>query len=138
MARAFRFSLQPLLDRKAGIENEHRGHVAAARQALDKARAALERLMAAVATQPYLDAAIAAQIRRIAELQGDLERKRHDLVAAARERKVIEKLRERRRRAFDAEEARREELELDEINARCRERAARNRPPDSRTQRTTA
>ena len=84
--------------------------------------------MAAVATQPYLDAAIAAQIRRIAELQGDLEQKRHSLVAAARDRKVIEKLGERRRRAFDADEARWEELELDE----------RNRPPYCRAQRTTA
>ncbi len=64
--------------------------------------------------------------------------KRHDLVAAARERKVIEHLRERRRRAFEAEEARQEELELDESNARCRERAARDRPQDCRTQRTTA
>jgi len=138
MARAFRFSLQPLLDRKAAIENEHRGQVAAARRALDEARAALEGLMAAVAAQPYLDGTVAAQLRRIAELQGDLERKRHDLVAAARERKVIEHLRERRRRAFEAEEAQREELELDESNARCHERATRDRPQHSRTQRTTA
>jgi flagellar biosynthesis chaperone FliJ len=138
MARAFRFSLQPLLDQKAGIENEHRRQVAAARRALDEAREALERLMAAVAAQPYLDAAIAAQLRSIAELQGDLERRRHDLVAAARERKVIEHLRVRRRRSFEAEEARQEELELDESNARCRQRAARDRPPDCRTQRTTA
>lgn len=94
--------------------------------------------MAAVAAQPYLDAAIAAQLRRIAALQGDLEQRRRDLIAAARERRVIEKLGERRRRAFEAEEARREELELDETNARCRERTARNRPPDCRAQRTTA
>jgi flagellar biosynthesis chaperone FliJ len=138
MARAFRFSLQPLLDRRAEIENEYRRQVAAARGALDEARGALERLMAAVAAKPYLDAAIAAQLRRIAELQGGLERKRRDLVAAARERKVIEKLRERRRRAFEAEEARREELELDETNARCRENGARDRPQHCRTQRTTA
>ncbi len=138
MARAFRFSLQPLLDRRVEIEDEYRRQVAAARGALDEARAALERLMAAVAAKPYLDAAIAAQLRRIAELQGGLERKRHDLVAAARERKVIEKLRERRRRAFAAEEAQREELELDETNARCRENGARDRPQHCRTQRTTA
>jgi flagellar biosynthesis chaperone FliJ len=128
MARAFRFTLQPLLDRKAGIESEHRRQVAAARHALDDARSALERLMAAVAAAPYLDAAIAAQLRRIAELQGDLEQRRRDLIAAARERRVIEKLGERRRRAFEAEEVRREELELDESNRR----------PDCRTQRTTA
>jgi flagellar biosynthesis chaperone FliJ len=128
MARAFRFTLQPLLDRKAAIENEHRRQVAAARHALDDARAALERLMAAVATQPYLDTTIAAQLRRIAELQGDLERRRRDLIAAARERRVIEKLGERRRRAFETEEVRREELELEESNRR----------PDCRAQRTTA
>jgi Flagellar FliJ protein len=136
MARAFRFSLQPLLDRKVAIEGQCRQRVATARGALEAGRAALDGLMAAVVARPYLDGAIAAQLRRIAELQGELERERQGLVAAARDRKVIEKLREGRRRAFDDDEARREELELEEANARCRRRTGRDRPHDYRTQRT--
>jgi flagellar biosynthesis chaperone FliJ len=56
------------------------------------------------------------------ELNLACKRARDDLVAASRERRVVEKLKERRLRAFLAEEARRDELELDEANARCREK----------------
>lgn len=116
MGRRFRFSLQPLLERNRRIEEDRRHAFAAAQRTLDDAREELQTLIHAVATHPYLDAAVAAQLCRIADLQAARESARQDFVAAARDRRVVEKLRERRLRAFESAAARSEELELDESN----------------------
>ncbi len=62
-------------------------------------------------------------LRRANELEAAVAAARDAFVDASRERRVIETIKERLRRAFDAEAARREELELDDANARRRERA---------------
>ncbi|MBV8066695.1 MAG: flagellar export protein FliJ [Candidatus Eremiobacteraeota bacterium] len=152
MGARFRFTLQPLLDRRRRAEEEKRQDLEACRYALeggsrelellaDSRRHCLERIVLSAQTgstpqirllEALLGSVDTAAVRvceRRTEVEAAYERARNALTAASRERRVIEKLKERRRLAFQAEEARREELELDESNARCREHARRNRPP---------
>jgi flagellar FliJ protein len=133
MAARFHFGLQPLLDRRKRIEETKQQAYAARRRELDKHADQMERLNAALASAAtgsgpaaplaYLDGAIRAQRRRIAELEAPLEDARQELIAASRDRRVIEKLLERRRRAFEALRARREERELDDANRALRLRS---------------
>jgi flagellar protein FliJ len=150
MPAKFEFSLQPLLDRRKRIEEARQRDFVRSRRALADCAEELEALIevrrrsarelsdaahASPATELALrdrhlvavEASIAAQRRRRAELETACERARDELIAASRERRVIEKLEARRRAAFDTERMRREELELDEGNARRRERDARER-----------
>ena len=130
MAARFHFGLQPLLDRRKRIEETKQQAYAARRRELDQHADQTERLNGALASAArgsgpaaplaYLDGAIRAQRRRIAELEAPLEDARQELIAASRDRRVIEKLLERRRRAFEALRVRREERELDDANRRSR------------------
>jgi flagellar FliJ protein len=133
MAARFHFGLQPLLDRRKRIEETKQQAYAARRRELDQHADQTERLNGALASAArgsgpaaplaYLDGAIRAQRRRIAELEAPLEHARQELIAASRDRRVIEKLLERRRRAFEALRARREERELDDANRALRLRS---------------
>jgi flagellar protein FliJ len=158
MPAGFEFRLQPLLDWRKRIEEEKQRSFAACRRKLDESRRRFEHLADArlaeaneladaVWCRPaaelrlrdahlrYLDGAIDAQRLRGAELEAVCSSVREELIVATRDRRVIEKLKERRREALEAEEARRDELELDEANARCYERAARERPAQRRAER---
>jgi flagellar protein FliJ len=150
MGARFRFSLQPLLDWRARVEEEKQRDFAAARrlhaQSVDELqrladayRRCAKQLAAAALTEEstnlrlrdsylrFLDAAMARERSRRAELSAACDRARDQLVCASRERRAIEKLKERRLRDFEAEEARRQELEIDEQNARSHERRTRER-----------
>lgn len=151
MPARFRFTLQPLLDRRARVEEEKQRDFAAAKRLVEDCDGELERLAAAYAhgakhlvasaqTQGaadrragdswllFLQAAMRRERARRSDLQATCDGAREALVAASRERRVIEKLKERRRFEFEAAEARREELEIDESNARRHERAMRAGP----------
>ena len=148
MPARFRFSLQPLLDWRARVEEEKQRDFAAARRLLedcdrelaclaDEYARSAKRLVASTCAARTADlrlgdsylrfmrAAMKGQRSRRHDLQATFDRARDALVTASRERRVIEKLKERRRREFEATEARREELEIDESNARRHERATR-------------
>jgi flagellar protein FliJ len=148
--RAFRFSLQPLLDWRTRVEEEKQRDFAACRRLVVESADELARLLATrrscanllVASARSargaelrlrdahlrcLESAIVKERRRGAELHAACDRARERLMTASRERRIIEKLKERRVSALEAENARREELELDESNARRQERAARER-----------
>jgi flagellar biosynthesis chaperone FliJ len=130
----FRFALQPLLDRRKRIEQQKQLLCALRWRELQESMREVDRLsgsLRAYATGrtwvnaghcSWIDAAIQAQQCRALHLQTSLAGAQRELIAASRELWVIEKLRERRHHAYEAEEARREELELDEANARKRQR----------------
>jgi len=141
MARRFRFTLQPLLEHRGRIENQKQQAVALRQIAHDEAQRDLDRLdrefrdsSARLRTEhkrydleqlrlhyahvQFLDRAIVAQIRVVAERRIELDRSRQELLASSKERKIVEKLKERRREAFANEELRIEQNELDDGNAR--------------------
>ncbi len=145
MPARFDFRLAPLLDHRKRVEEEKQREFAACRRAVDECRREVERLggqrrrsieqlAGSARTQSAaelrlrdahlrrVELAISDERRRQGELCVASERARDELIAASRERRVVEKLRERRLRAFEAEAARCEELELDEANARRREK----------------
>lgn len=150
MARKFHFTLEPLLEYRKRIEEAKQREFASRRNAVEACARELERLAAArrrslavlgasVGDVPTADlrlrdeylravdtAAVAADDRR-AELEAACGHARDELATAARDRRALEMLKERRRGIFEAEAARREEMELDESNARCHERVARQR-----------
>jgi len=141
MAPRFRFTLQPLLEQRERIEDQRQQIMAQRQIALDAARTEFNRLdddfrasalslrerhgaldgealRVHYAHLQFLDRAIVAQIRAIAERQAALDRARDDLLAASKERKVVDKLKARRRQTFADEELRIEQRELDDGNAR--------------------
>ncbi len=145
MPAKFEFRLEPLLEHRKSIEEKKRRDYAACRRAVDESQGeigalsdahlrSMKRLTGTACMQSAADLRLRdAYLRslqnatnrewlRCEELNFACKRARDDLVAASRERRVVEKLKERRLRAFVAEEARRDELELDEANARCREK----------------
>ena len=149
MPKKFAFNLQPVLDHRKRIEDERQQVVAIRRRAHEDAKRELERLndefrryaaqlrdrhRALTAEElrlhyahlQYLDRAIGAQTRLVAERRAALDRARAELIAASKNRKVVDKLKERRRAAFVAEELRVEQIELDDGNARRHSRAARS------------
>ncbi len=147
MGRRFKFSLQPVLEQRKRVEEEKQQAVAQRQRELDRSEAELKRLnddfrsssdslrtnhrgldgeqlRLHYAHLQFLDRAITAQIRVVAERRLTLDRARNDLLEASKERKVVEKLKERRHEAFVAEELRIEQNELDDGNARRYGRAA--------------
>lgn len=141
MSRRFRFTLQPLLEQRERTEDERQQVLAMRQLALDAARRELERLDGEFRTSAlslrtrhsgldaeelrlhyahlqYLDRAIVAQIRTVAERQVEFDRARSELLDASKERKVVDKLKERRRQTHIDEEARVEQSELDDGNSR--------------------
>ena len=147
MAKRFKFSLQPVLEQRRRVEEEKQQVVAQRQRELDRSEAELKRLnddfrssseslrtnhraldgeqlRLHYAHLQFLDRAITAQIRVVAERRVALDRARNDLLEASKERKVVEKLKERRHEAFVAEELRIEQNELDDGNARRFGRAA--------------
>jgi flagellar FliJ protein len=145
MPARFDFRLAPLLDHRKRVEEEKQREFATCRGAVDECRREIERLCeqrrssieqlaGSARTQSAADLRLRdAHLRRVelairderlrqAKLCAAYERTRDELIAASRERRVVEMLRERRLRAFEARAARYEELELDEANARRREK----------------
>lgn len=141
----FDFRLWPLLDHRKRVEEEKQRAFAACRRAVDECRREIERLggqrrsaMEQLAHSARAQSAAELRLRdahlrrvelainherlRRSELKVAYERARDELIAAGRERRVVEKLKERRLRAFEAEATRYEERELDEANARRREK----------------
>lgn len=129
MGRAFEFRLEPLLEVRNRIEQARERDLFAARRRLDECETRIRQLGTARGVRLHAaDVRLRdAYLRRANELEAAVAAARDALVEASRERRVIETLKERLRRAFDAEAARREELELDDANARRRERARRKR-----------
>ncbi|HEV7180406.1 MAG TPA: flagellar export protein FliJ [Candidatus Baltobacteraceae bacterium] len=141
MAKRFKFSLEAVLDVRKRLEDEKQQIVARKQRALDLSQNELkslnddfrlnsdrlrsehreldaEGLRLHYGHLQFLDRAITAQIRVVAERRIELERARVELLEASKERKVVEKLKERRREAFVIEELRIEQNELDDGNAR--------------------
>jgi flagellar protein FliJ len=139
--KKFRFTLQPVLDHRERIEDEKQQIVAQRKRALDDAERELRRLndefrsnserlrqehralgaeelRVRYAHMQFLDRAIVAQIRAVAERRVNFDRARAELLAASKERKVVEKLKDRRKEAHDAEEQRVAQNEMDDQNAR--------------------
>lgn len=136
------------MEHRQRIEDEKKQVVALRQRALADARLELERLnegfrSASIAIRShhreldaealrlhyahvqFLDRAIDAQIRQVAQRQGELDRARGDLAEAQKARKVVERLRDRRAEAHRAEESRVEHREMDDANARAHGRAHR-------------
>lgn len=145
--KKFKFALQAVLDQRQRLEDEKQLIVADRKRAVAEAEAELARfnqefrshtielrehhrewdvetLRLYYAHLSYLDRAIVAQIRVVAERRVALDRARNELLAASKEKKVVEKLKSRRREAFLIEEMRIEQNELDDGNARRYGRAA--------------
>jgi flagellar protein FliJ len=139
--KKFRFTLQPVLEHRERFEDEKQQVVAHRKRAVDDAERELRRLNDEFRTRSermrkehralgaeelrmqyahmqFLDRAIVAQIRVVAERRVAFERARIELVEASKERKVVEKLKDRRREAHDAEEQRVAQNEIDDQNAR--------------------
>lgn len=150
MPPKFHFTLEPLLDYRKRIEEVKQPEFESRRSAADACGRELEQLAAArrrslAGIKASVGAAPTAELRlrdehlrsieaaavtsgeRREELEAACRQARDELATAARNRRAIEMLKERRRRIFEAENARREEMELDESNARCYERIARQR-----------
>lgn len=148
MSKKFLFALQPVLEHRKRLEDEKQQVMAIRRKAHDDAKRELDRLNEEFrgcashlrerhrelqaddlrlhyAHLQFLDRAIEAQMKLVAERYAALERARLDLVAATKDRKVVDKLKERRKVAHVAEELRIEQIELDDGNARRHGRAVR-------------
>jgi flagellar biosynthesis chaperone FliJ len=145
MAGGFVFRLQPLLDERKRVERAKQHAFALAAQALEKSSRELDRLALALrsggyalhdcarygstaglrthdAHLRYLERLVASHEARNAESALALELAVQELHRANLGRRLVERLRERRLHEFEREEARRDELELQEANARRRER----------------
>jgi flagellar export protein FliJ len=145
MLAKFQFRLQPLLDCRQRVEEEKQRQAAAVSQILAECEGELARLAAIretcvekIVESAYarsgwelglrdahlrsVDAALRARSRNCGDFRTEQRRAHDDLVAARRERRVIEALKERRYRAFTAQRELCDERELDEANARCREK----------------
>jgi flagellar protein FliJ len=150
MPATFEFSLEPLLRQRKHVEEEKQRTLADCRSALEQCalemrrlamvrRRSVTELTEAAKSRPTgelrlrdghlrrLDALCDVERRRRADLEAACELARNEVIGARRERRVIEILKERRRAAFEVALARREELEIEEGNARLRERAMRDR-----------
>jgi flagellar protein FliJ len=150
MAAKFEFSLEPLLDRRKRVEEACQREFARRRNDFERGVRELESLRKlerrsaqalgdsarASATADLrlrdrhlasLEAAVAGEVRRCAQLEAACERARDELIAASRERRALDRLKERRLEASEAARERREELELEEANARRRDRHTRER-----------
>lgn len=147
MAKRFKFSLQVVLEARKRIEEQRQQVLAERLRALDHSESELARLNTEFhdssqrlrsghrgfdgeglrlhyAHLQFLDRAITAQIRVVAERRLAVDHARLELLAASKERKVVEKLKERRQEAFTLEELRVEQIELDDGNARRYSRVA--------------
>lgn len=139
--KRFVFALQPVLDHRQRCEDEKQQTLAVRQVAHDEAARELHRLDTAFRDGAnllraehasfdadslrmhyghlqFLDRAIVAQIRVVAERRVALDRARDELLSARKERRVVEKLKDRRRTAFLTEESRIEQNELDDGNSR--------------------
>jgi flagellar FliJ protein len=137
----FVFGLQSVFDHRQRIEDERRQKLAEKQRDLDTAQARLDTLNGefrshsevlrrdhrSLTTEDlrlhyghldYLDRAITAQIRVVAERRVAVERAIADLLAASKDRQIMEKLKEHRLEEHRDEERRVEQNELDDGNAR--------------------
>jgi flagellar FliJ protein len=144
--RKFTFGLQSVFDHRRRIEDERQLTLAEKQRDLEKAQSRLEELNGefrshsdvlrrdhrSLSTEDlrlhyghldYLDRAITAQIRVVAERRVAVERARVDLLAASKDRKMMEKLKAHRFEAHQDDERRIEQKELDDGNARRYDRA---------------
>lgn len=147
MAKKFKFSLEAVLEARKRVEEQKQQVVAERLRAQEVSERELARLNDAFrasseklrkdhreldaeglrtfyAHVQFLDRAITAQIRIVAERRYAVDRARAELLEASKERKVVEKLKERRRESFVLEGIRIEQIELDDGNARRFGRAA--------------
>ena len=139
--RKFAFALQSVFDHRERIEEKRRQTLAAKQRELEAAQARLDVLDGefrshaevlrrdhrSLSTEDlrlhyghldYLDRAITAQIRVVAERRVAVERAHAELLAASKDRKILEKLKEHRLEEYRDEERRVEQNELDDGNAR--------------------
>jgi flagellar export protein FliJ len=150
----FRFRLDPVLDHRERTERERAGDHARAVAAQHEAErhrddliarrdAARRRLTDEHATMgadtlrftyahlDYLDRVIVVAEQRVDACVAATAQAHALLVAAARDRKVLETLKDRRREAFLLAAAQAEQRELDDQNARLRDRAYSTEGPSS-------
>lgn len=141
----FTFGLQSVSDHRQRIEDERRLTLAEKQRELEVAQARLKDLDGEFASHTeelrrnhrtlttedlrlhyghldYLDRAITAQIRAVAERRVAVDRARAALLTASKDRKIIEKLKEHRLDEFQIEDRRIEQNELDDGNARRQNR----------------
>lgn len=149
--KKFRFPLQPVLEHRERIEDERKAALAARLRELDAELAELARLNAAYREQSellrgehgrlgaedlrmryahiaFLDRSIDAQTATVERFRAAADRAREALLAASVDKKAVEKLKARRRDAHDEGQRRGEQNELDDANARRRERNGENTP----------
>ncbi|MDQ2865275.1 MAG: flagellar export protein FliJ [Candidatus Eremiobacteraeota bacterium] len=147
MAKRFKFSLEAVLDQRKRVEDQKQQVTAERLRSLERSQYELaglnddfrsssealrrghrgldgEGLRLHYAHLQFLDRAITAQIRVVAERRIALDRARFELLEAGKARKVVEKLKERRRESFAMEEFRMEQVEIDDGNARRFSRTA--------------
>lgn len=141
----FIFGLQSVSDHRQRIEDERRLTLAEKQRELEVAQGRLKDLDGEFASHTeelrrnhrtlttedlrlhyghldYLDRAITAQIRVVAERRVAVDRARAALLTASKDRKIIEKLKEHRLDEFQIEDRRVEQNELDDGNARRQNR----------------
>jgi flagellar FliJ protein len=139
--KKFAFALEPVLDHRKRIEDEHQRVVATCRRGLDEAQSqqlelnqefrryadvlrgehrplVAEELRLHYAHLNYLDREMTAQLRVVAERRAALERATLELLEARKQRKVVDKLKILRHDAHVVEQARIEQNELDDGNTR--------------------
>jgi flagellar FliJ protein len=139
--KKFRFTLQPVLEHRERLEDEKQQAVAQRKRALDDAERELRRLNDKFRTHSerlrsehrtldgeqlrveyahvqFLDRAIVAQIRVVAERRVALDRARDELLEASKDRIMVEKLKDHRKALHDAEAQQAAQSEMDDQNAR--------------------
>jgi flagellar export protein FliJ len=144
MAR-FIFTLQPVLEHRERLEQQRQLALAAAlkkqhdaeavyadltgrrdavrrRLRLEHAGMMVDELRAAYAHCDYLDRAIAAQDKVVAQARIFAGHERAKLIAASKDKQVLDTLKTRRRETFESEAATVEQRQLDDLNARAYER----------------
>jgi flagellar FliJ protein len=144
--KKFTFGLQSVFDHRERIEDERRQVLATKQRDLDVAQSRLDDLNGefrmhvevlrrnhrSLSTEDlrlhyghldYLDRAVTAQIRVVAERRIAVGRARAELLNASKDRKIMEKLKEHRLVEHQEDERRVEQNELDDGNARRENRA---------------